>query len=348
MFSVYRWNKDHRGQWLDPASWQSQARAQSADSVLWIDLENPTPEEEHSVYKEFLPVHSLTLEDVTKLRREPAAHPHFPKVEEFADYLFVIVNPLTLDLLKQIREQTAQEKARAQFKAEDHFTTQLSIVLTEKVLVTHHYEALASVRELRDFLSKHEAQAGRGPDYLFHLILDTMVDQYVPVLDHVTELLDRLEEMVVGQPTSAALMTLLHLKRDIVQLRKTLIYEREVLARLSRGEFALIDDRETVYYRNVYDHLVRFTELIESSREMSSDLMQMHLSAMSNKLNEIVKVLTMISTVILPMSLIAGVYGMNFKHMPELDWVLGYPFSLALMLLVAACAFFIFRWKKWL
>jgi magnesium transporter len=121
-----------------------------------------------------------------------------------------------------------------------------------------------------------------------------------------------------------------------------------VLARLSRGEFALIDERETVYYRNVYDHLVRFAELIESSREMVSDLMQTHLSAISNRLNEIMKVLTMISTVVLPMTLVAGVYGMNFKHMPEIESPYGYPAALGLMAMMGLGSFAFFRWKKWI
>jgi magnesium transporter len=141
---------------------------------------------------------------------------------------------------------------------------------------------------------------------------------------------------------------LLHLKREIIGLRKTIIYEREVLARLCRGEFALIDDREMVYYRNVYDHLIRFTELIESSREMTTDLMQTLLSATSNRLNEIMKVLTMISTVVLPMTLITSIYGMNFDHLPEVHWTYGYPFALGLMFVVGFLSFAFFRLKKWI
>lgn len=131
-------------------------------------------------------------------------------------------------------------------------------------------------------------------------------------------------------------------------MRKSLIYEREVLYRLTRGEFELIDDREMVYYRNVYDHLIRFNELIDGSREMVSDLMQTHLAAVSNRLNEVMKVLTMISTIVLPMTLVAGIYGMNFEKMPELKWEYGYYFALGLMLIVGVAAFLYFRWKKWI
>ena len=134
----------------------------------------------------------------------------------------------------------------------------------------------------------------------------------------------------------------------MVALRKTLILTREVLARLTRGEFALVEAREIAYYRNVFDHLVRYTELIEGAREMISDLMQTHLAAASNKLNGIMKGLALVSTVILPMSLIASVYGMNFKKMPELDWEYGYPFALGLMVLVAAVCVAVFYRKRWL
>jgi magnesium transporter len=139
------------------------------------------------------------------------------------------------------------------------------------------------------------------------------------------------------------------LKRTLIGLRKTLVYEREVLARLCRGEFRLIEAREMAYYRNVYDHLVRFTELAESSREMVTDLLQTLLAAQANKLNEIMKVLTMISTTILPMTLIAGIYGMNFKKwFPELDWEHGYLWALGLMGLSGLASLLFFRWKRWI
>ncbi|MBO0699454.1 MAG: magnesium and cobalt transport protein CorA, partial [Zavarzinella sp.] len=143
------------------------------------------------------------------------------------------------------------------------------------------------------------------------------------------------------------LTELIHLKRRVIALRKTLILTREVLARLTRGEFALVEPREIAYYRNVFDHLVRYTELIEGAREMVSDLMQTHLAAASNKLNGIMKGLALVSTVILPMSLIASIYGMNFKKMPELDWEYGYPFALGLMVLVAVVCVTVFYRKRW-
>lgn len=337
MITVFRYDAASKAcKRLDAATQETLGPPDGSD-VMWVDLENPTPDEERFIFGEWLPVHKLTLEDITRLRREPDSPPHLPKAEEFPDYLFVIVNPLVANTAGSAGSMPAGQAI-----------TQLSAVLTHRLLITHHYKPLGSIEELRDYLGRHDAEAGRGPDYLFHHVLDATVDAYAPVLDRLEDGLDALEERVFGRPKADLLPRLLRFKRIIVTLRKTLIHEREVLARLQRGDFALIDERERVYYRNVYDHLLRFTELIEGARDMVSDLMQSHLAAMSNRLNEIMKVLTMISTIILPMTLIAGVYGMNFKKwFPELEWEYGYPFALGLMALTAVTTLGIFKWRKW-
>ena len=302
----------------------------------WVDLQDPTPEEEELVFKQFLPVHPLTLEDINRSRRLEDGLPHLPKVEEFDNYLFVIVDALRPSLVK---EPTTPPPS---------LTVQLSAILTRDLLITHHYDLLPAVEDTRRFIERHCNMAERGPDYLFHLVLDGIVDDFAPAMDRMTDRLEELESEIFDNPTPDNLNELLHLKRRVISFRKILILEREVLARLIRGEFELVEEREIVYYRNVYDHLVRYTELTESAREMVSDLMQTHLAATSNKLNGVMKFLAMISTVILPMSLIAGIYGMNFKKMPELEWDWGYPFSLGLMLLVGISSILLFRWKKWI
>jgi magnesium transporter len=258
-----------------------------------------------------------------------------PKVEEFPDYLFVIVNPLLVNQWPSDQDNVA-------------VTTQLSATITETRLITYHEQPINSVEQVKRYLERHADQGRRGPDYIFHLILDGMVDEYAPLLDSLSDRLDDLEDSVFEGHAGRALPSLLHLKRRLTNVRKTLTYEREVLARMARGEFELIDERETVYYRNVYDHLVRFTELTESSREMVADLLQTHLSVTSNRLNEIMKVLTIFSAVILPMTMVTSVYGMNFTHMPEIDKPWGYPWALCLMAAVGFIPLAIFRWKRWI
>lgn len=342
MITVYTWTEathscQHGGQELLPPR-------DNLPDVTWVDLANPTPEEEQLVFEQFFPIHSLTLEDVTRPRREPDQPPHFPKVEEFPDYLFVIVNP--------IHAQTAAAVFAGKSEANpQRMSRQLSAVLTQRLLLTHHYDSISAIAELHSHLKKHEVQVGRGPDYLFHLALDSVVDHYAPLLDGVDDLLDALETEIFTKPSGRLLARLLSLKRGVIGLRKTMVYEREVLARLTRGEFSLIDEREMVYYRNVYDHLIRFTDLIEASREMVMDLMQTLLASQANKLNEVMKVLTMISTTILPMTLIAGVYGMNFENSVWPDFKTaeyGFPLAIAAMLASAAASFGFFRWMKWI
>jgi magnesium transporter len=311
----------------------------SGKSALWIDLSTPTEEEEQLVFGQFFPVHTLSFEDITRLRREPHSPPHHPKVEEFRDYLFVVFNPLADALPDKI--MSGEDRSVS--------LTQLSAVMTHNVLITHHMTPLRSIDGVSAFIQRHEAQIERGPDYLFHLILDRAVDEFAPALDAVEATLEQLETTILRHPRQVMFVRLLRLKRVIIVLRKTLIAQRELLVRLVRGEFALVDEREMVYYRNVYDHLVRFTELIESSREMVTDLMQTYLSAQSNHLSQIMKVLTMISTIVLPMTLIAGVYGMNFKKLnPDIDNEWGFLTALGMMLVSGLVGLGFFWWRRWL
>lgn len=319
------------------------------DDVWWIDLGEPTPEEEERIFGTFFKVHPLTLEDITRPRTTPGQGPHLPKVEEFPDYLFAIVNPLPPGLAEALTvpPKGLPKPPPAAVLTRKH-RPQLSAVLNHRVLVTHHFIPLECVATARKYIDRHLETARRGPDFLFHNVLDAMVDEYAPVVDRIGARLDRLETRMFESPTPQLLARLLRLKRVVSGLRKTLILEREVLARLIRGEFELVEDREVVYYRNVYDHLVRYTELIESAREMVSDLMETHLSAVSARLNQVMKVLTMISTIVLPMTLVAGIYGMNFEHMPELKWQYGYPMALGIMLLLGVGSLLFFRWRKWM
>ena len=346
MIHVRRWDPTTKSCSAQDEALPASAADLAAGESIWIDLENPTPEEEAQVFEKFLPIHPLTLEDITKPRRDPTQGAHLPKVEEFPNYLFVVANPLPPGFGEPKPAGTPAEHSSARLRSAKR--PQLSAVLTRNVLITHHYDDLRSIRSVVQYIARHGECTRRGPDFLFHLILDEMVDEYAPVVERIAEKLDRLEGRMFKAPTPEVLTRLLRLKRQVSYLRKTLILEREVLARLIRGEFALVETAEIVYYRNVYDHQVRYTELIESSREMVSDLMQTHLSAVSNRLNEVMKVLSMISTVVLPMTLVAGIYGMNFKYMPELEWEYGYPFGLAVMTFTGAASFALFKWRRWI
>lgn len=365
MITVFRWScADQKCERGSVERVPGSAAEIQGDDVIWIDLAAPSTEEEQLVFEKFLKIHPLTLGDITKPRREGDQQTHLSKVEEFPDYLFVIVNPLPPGLAEAVIPQrkgtngpqpvapgpvhgSTSPHARPLYRSRP----QLSAVLTENVLITHHYTSLDCIDETVEYIDRHRDSSRRGPDYIFHLILDAMVDEYAPVADRISTHLDRLESRVFHDPSPRVLQRMFRLKRQVTGMRKTLILEREVLARLTRGEFALVDQREIAYYRNVFDHLVRYTELIESAREMVGDLMQSHLSATANRLNAIMKVLAMISTVILPMTLVAGIYGMNFEENVWPDFksaTWGFPFAIALMALTGIGAWFWFRWKRWI
>ena len=356
MIRVYRWEPDtDAGHCPVSPDLPPGAGSITGESVIWIDLENPTPEEEDRVFRGFLPIHPLTRDDVTRPRRLPDEGAHLPKVEEFPDYLLVIANPLPAEVCDpshgtppEFNETIVPGVPKKSSMRITWKRPQLTGILTRNVLVTHHYDALPCVSAVCEYVRRHGDTTRRGPDYLFHLILDEMVDEYAPVVERFGERLDKLEIRLFSKPTRQTLTHLLRLKRQVIFLRKTLILEREVLARLVRGEFVLVQPDEIVYYRNVYDHLVRYTELIEGAREMVSDLMQTHLAAASNRLNEVMKALTVISLIGAVCTLIAGIYGMNFEHMPELKWAYGYPFALSLMATVVVVSLAAFRWKKWI
>lgn len=316
--------------------------------MCWIDLSEATADEEERVFGALVPVHPLSLEDVTRMRREPESGAHFPKVEEFPDYLFVIVNPLPPGLGAIAGRHADAPKVSAGKLFRRH-RPQLSAVVTNHLLVTHSYAKLACVEATHQYLARHGSSAGRGPDYIFHILLDAMVDEYAPVVEWVAGQLDRLETRVFTHPTRHLISRILKLKRVVTAMRKTLIIEREVLSRLIRGEFELVDEREIAYYRNVYDHLVRYTELIETAREMVSDLGETHLAAVSNRLNEVMKALATISVIGVVCSVIAGTYGMNFEEnvWPDFKSGWGFPFAIGLMAVSSVLAFLFFKWRKW-
>lgn len=307
--------------------------AKSGDHVVWVDAQDPSREEEEYLFTRWLPVHPLSLEDITRPVRMPEQSPHLPKVEEFPEYLFVITNPV---LSGEVGKPGPLEAA------------QLSAVLTRTVLVTVHYGALAGIEEVQSQLHRHAELAQRGPDYLYHLVLDATVDAYVPLVETIENRLDDIEQTLFHSHACVVLDQLLAWKRTIVSLRKTVLHEREVLHRLIRGELVFIEQREVAFYRDVSDHLFRFAEMLETSREMVSDLLQNHLAHASHRLNEVMKVLTAVSTIILPMTLISGIYGMNFQKMPELHWSMGYPMAILLMLMAGSVTYWFYRIRGWL
>jgi magnesium transporter len=196
-------------------------------------------------------------------------------------------------------------------------------------------------------IEKDQRLLSHGADFLTHAILDALVDDYMPLIDQMDEEIEWLEDRVLEKPNPETLERILALKHTTLTLRRIVGPQRENMNRLSRDDFDLIASKNKIYYRDIYDHLVRIQDLIESVRDIVSGTLDIYLSATSNRLNEVMKALTVVSTIFLPLSFFAGVYGMNFKYFPEINWPLGYLFVWVLFLSVAGSMIFLFKKRNW-
>lgn len=313
-----------------------------SETIIWADLEAPSEEEEETLLVNFFLFHHLAVEDCQRERLSPHIGDHYPKVEDYHDYLFVIFNPVDRPI-----EESGNPANDAPVCI--HFPTrQMNAFLGNNFLVTHHYEPSTAISYVRQLCKKNPLTLQRGPDYLFHIIIDEIVDNYTPVIEYFDQQLDMIEENIFQNFQSVTLPKLLGIKKGIIRLRKITTYQREILNRLSRGEFPLISTEEMLYYRNVYDHLVRIADLVESYRENVAGLLEAYLSVNSNRMNQVMKVLTVISTIFLPLTFISSIYGMNFHYMPELDWHYGYFFVWGIIAIISGFMLYFFKKKGWL
>jgi magnesium transporter len=187
-----------------------------------------------------------------------------------------------------------------------------------------------------------------GSDYLAYAILDTIVDQTFSLLDSLDEMLESTEEELLTNPTSGTLVSIQRIKRELIYIRKSVSPLREMLATIMRSDSILIQEKTNIYFRDVYDHALRITESIESYRDMLSGLLDIYISSVSNKMNEVMKVLTIFASIFIPLTFIAGIYGMNFEYMPELKWKWAYPVLWVLFISIPVVLLIYFKNKKWL
>ena len=269
-------------------------------------------------------VHPLVLEDVANVGQRP-------KVEEHGQYLFVIT-----EVLRFGRNGTLEED-------------QVSLLLFEKLLIT------VEEREsdlFKPVLERLRAQGSKmrqyGVDYLAYALVDTAVDHYFPTLERVGEQIDQVEDVLLDKPDRKSFEELHRIKRDLLRVRKATWPLREMVSALTRTDSALVREGTRVWLRDVYDHAVQVIDIVETFREMTQELADLYLSSVSNRMNEIMKVLTVIATIFMPLTFIVGIYGMNFQHIPELAWRWGYPAVWAVMLLVAGGMAWMFRRRGWL
>ena len=298
---------------------------QDESCLIWVDMEMPTAADEQVLLDVFR-FHPLTVEDCRENR-------HYPKIEEFPGYVYFIVHGVRADT------------------SPDRFNTiELDGFLGRNYVITYHHDTFRSINNVKQLLRTSPISCRRGPAFLLHQILDQVVDYYSPVLDDFDNRVDELEREIFGlkRPNNQILSQIQDLKRGVLRLRRISTKQMDILLRMSRGEFALIPDEMRPFYRDIYDHLVRVVDLSESYRDLISGSLDAYLSVVSNRMNEIMKVLTIFSAIMLPLTFIAGVYGMNFDNMPELHSRFGYYGTLIVMATVAI-GMLIFFWRRgWL
>lgn len=297
--------------------------------VLWVDVEGLGHAETIRELGELFAIHRLALEDVLNVHQRP-------KVEPYGDYHFIVTR-----------------MARFNGRVE---TEQLTLFLGENFVLTFQEgqpgDCLDVIRE------RIRQRRGRireaGLDYLAYALLDSVVDGYFPILEEYGERLEALEDEIVTQPSSDTVARIHEIRRDLLTIRRAMWPQREMFNALLREELEMVTNETRLYLRDCYDHTTQIIDLVETYRELGADLTDVYLSSISNRTNEIMRVLTVIATIFIPLTFIAGVYGMNFNtsaspfNMPELNWFLGYPLVLLLMVAIAVGQLAFFRTRGWL
>ena len=293
-------------------------------TVTWINADGIHDTGMVQAIGDAVGIHPLTLEDIANTSQRP-------KIEDYGDYLYVAIRMLS-------------PYGDGEFQSE-----QVSLVLGRGYVVSFQEQPGDAFERIRERL---RAGAGRlrseGADYLFYALLDATVDGYFSVIEVFGERIEAVEEEVVADPDRETLQAIYALKRSLVALRRSVWPLRDVVAELERGESPLIQEPTLVYLRDVYDHTIEVAETVETYRDTMSGTLDVYLSSQSSKMNEIMKVLTVIATIFIPLTFIAGLYGMNFAYMPELRHPWGYPAALASMAIVAGVMLLYFKKKGWI
>ena len=297
------------------------ATVRAGTGNVWIDFES---EDEATVRDAVAPfgVHPLVVEDlVLQINR--------PKLDDYGDYIYVVVH--------SARWEPGEDRPSLR---------EVDMVVGQRWIVTYHEESTRSVTAATDLLPKRPALLARSPAQLMHFLLDVLVDHYLPLVDRLADDVDRLEEEVLTDTTTAMHASILRIKRGIGGLRRIVGPQRDTMLALTRDELRPIPAELRPYLRDVYDRLARVADLLDSFRDETASVLELHLSAVSNRLNEVIKRLTVIATVGLPLTVVTSYYGMNFK-LPEYDWPYSEWYALGLMVVTGGGIWWFLRSRRW-
>ncbi|MCK9594833.1 MAG: magnesium/cobalt transporter CorA [Candidatus Omnitrophica bacterium] len=299
-------------------------------TITWINIDGLHDTDIISKIGNYFGIHHLILEDIANTSQRP-------KFEESGKYIFVVLNMLYFD------EKDNETKAE-----------QVSFVFGTNFVISFQEQEGDVFNPIRGRIRDNKGRIRKsGADYLAYVLVDAVVDNYFIILEKLGEKIANMEDELVANPSTRKLQTIQDLKRDIIFLRKSVWPLREIISGLQRTESDLFQDSTAAYLRDLYDHTIQVIDTIESLRDMVSGMLDIYMSSISNKMNEVMKVLTIIATIFIPLTFIAGIYGMNFNpdvsffNMPELNWKFGYMFAWGVMFSVASAMVIYFKKKRW-
>lgn len=305
----------------DPDSYQ---RAANNGRVTWLNLDGvnqaPVVEKLGNIFD----LHPLVMEDILNTDQRP-------KVEDYDGYLYIVLRMLRFD------------KDQQQIQSE-----QVSLVMGENFVLSFQEQPGDVFESIRQRLRGGRRIRFMRADYLTYALLDAVVDHYFEMLEHLGDQVEELEDQLIDEPGPDSLARIHHYKREMLLLRKAVWPLREVLSRLTRDDSPLIGQETRLYLRDVYDHAVHVIDSIDTIRELLVGMLDLYMSSVSKRMNEIMKVLTIFASLFMPLTFIAGVYGMNFTVMPELHWRWGYPAVMLLMLVIFSGLLIAFRRNRWI
>lgn len=296
----------------------------SREGTLWVDI-MAAEEGDRLMLERVFGFHHLAIEDCLSRRV------HTPKIDDFGAYLFVIVHGVNHSVEADVVE-----------------TAEMALFLGGNYVVSSHNTGLYGVDAVKRQLETNMLRVRKGADFLMHSLVDALVDNVEPTIERMSEVADVIEEDIVRRPEQSSLDAIMRLRRSAMRIHRVMAPQRETLNRLSKGEFDLLRPETHIFYRDIYDHAARIEDMNQMVLDRAQYAMNTYLSSVANRQNEIMKVLSMVATIILPLTLVTGIYGMNFHNMPELDWAWGYYAVLGLMAGVAALWMYVFWMRRWI
>ena len=295
----------------------------SKDNVVWADVSDPTSQDFIELAEEFN-FHPLSIEDCQKTHQRP-------KVEEYPGYYFIVLYEAEL------------------VGPHDHLELrELNIFLGSNYLVTVHSKPIRAIETANRLWREWTDRAEHGSGLLAYLLMDAIVDDYMPLLDILSERMDDLEDQIFGEFKPEAIEEIFRIKKQLLHLRRSITPLRDVFNTMLRREQAIFARETYVYFQDVFDHIIRVADTIDTLRDMLSSTMDAYLSVQGNRMNIIMKRLTSMATILMSVTLIAGIYGMNFDSMPELRWKYGYVFALSWMFVIGFVLYLYFKKRDWL